>query len=165
MSQKIKITITQAMIWWENAITIAHWAEVYFALCEAVVLVLVLECDSAAKTDLDIYLGLAMVYDLSWLQTEMSTVFISTIVRAKWCQQRPSHRPWALPLPRAGPPPPSPWSRGCRDMNCEVSSLFRLCSCILNTFERNTFSNNRINVIICVLTHLCFYHILIMDGT
>ena len=41
-------------------------AEVYFALCEAVVLVLVLVlvCDSAAKTDLDIYLGLAMVYGL-----------------------------------------------------------------------------------------------------
>ena len=37
---------------------------VYFALCEAVVLVLVLVCDSAAKTDLDIYLGLAMVYGL-----------------------------------------------------------------------------------------------------
>ena len=39
-------------------------AEVYFALCEAVVLVLILVCDSAAKTDLDIYLGLAMVYGL-----------------------------------------------------------------------------------------------------
>ena len=40
------------------------WAEAYFALCEAAVLVLVLVCDSAAKTDLDIYLGLAMDYGL-----------------------------------------------------------------------------------------------------
>ena len=44
-------------------------------MCESVVLVLVLVlvCDSAAKTDLDIYLGLAMVYGLWPVLTEMST--------------------------------------------------------------------------------------------
>ena len=104
------------------------WAEAYFALCEAAVLVLVLVCDSAAKTDLDIYLGLDY-YGL-WSMTRLDSrlrcplvyIYISTIVRAKCCQQRPSHRPWDPPPPRARPPPPSPSSPGCRDMNCEVSS-------------------------------------------